>query len=93
MRGCTETDNTVVIGCYKADLGDRNRNGLRHCQFDPVSSGYQKLLLTSAAVNHNRLWGTSQQLERCSTSVGRRKRRKIIIVDYMKSFTSVTKLK
>ena len=58
MRGCTETDNTVVIGCYKADLGDRNRNGLRHCQFDPVSSGYQKLLLTSAAVNHNRLWGT-----------------------------------
>ena len=42
MRGCTETDNTVVIGCYKADLGDRNRNGLRHCQFDPVSSGFQK---------------------------------------------------
>ena len=36
MRGCTETDNTVLIGCHKADLGDRNRNGLRHCQFDPV---------------------------------------------------------
>lgn len=36
MRGCTETDNTVVIGCYKADLGDRKRNGLRYCQFDPV---------------------------------------------------------
>ena len=31
--------------------------------------------------------------EVCSTSVGRRKRRKIIIADYMKSFTSVTKLK
>ena len=57
MRGCTETDNTVVVGCYKLTLGIET-NGLRHCQFDPVSSGYQKLLLTSAAVNHNRLWGT-----------------------------------
>ena len=50
MHGCTETDNKVVIGCYKADLWDRNRNGLRHCQFDQV-----KFMLSKSALSREAL--------------------------------------
>lgn len=50
MHGCTETDNKVVISCYKADLLDRKRNGLRHCQFDQV-----KFMLSKSALSREPL--------------------------------------